>query len=167
MIWVLVVTLIGVEIVFAMLAPAQPKELGDTPTTRAGSAGAGEALPALTVARFAAPPPSVIAFGNTQLLLASLIPATFCVDPVASFTVNALGQAACAAVPQPIAAATDAASIQIFDLTVLRSCYLIVIGRATALQPVLTEKSACSAPHGAGPPPKHRSRSNKLTRRRC
>ena len=47
---------------------AHPKELGDTPTTRAGSAGAGEALPALTAARFAAPPPSVIAFGNTQLL---------------------------------------------------------------------------------------------------
>src|SRR5262249_46142159 len=131
MIWVVVVTLIGVEIVFAMLAPAHPKELGDTLMTKAESVAAGEVLPALTAARFAAPPPWVIALGNTLLLLASLISAPFCVAREESLTVNGLGQVACAAVPQPTTAANDAARIQIFDLTVLRSCYLIVIGRAT------------------------------------
>src|SRR5208282_4317417 len=81
MICVLAVMLTGVEVVFATLAPAHPRELGDTLTTRAGSVAAGEVLAALTAARFAAPPPSVIAFGNTQLLLTSLISATFCVVP--------------------------------------------------------------------------------------
>jgi hypothetical protein len=146
------VMLIGVELVFKMPAPAHPKEFGETPTTRAGSVAAGAVLAALTAARFAAPAPSVIAFGNTQLLLASLISATFCDVPVESFTVNGLGQAARAAVPQATVAATTAARIQILDFTVLCSCYLIIIERAMALQPVLTEKSDCSAPQGVGPP---------------
>src|SRR5271156_4125383 len=119
MICVLAVMLTGVEVVFATLAPAHPRELGDTLTTRAGSVAAGEVLAALTAARFAAPPPSVIAFGNTQLLLASLIWATFCDVPVDSFAVTGLGQAARAAVPQPPAAVTSAARIQIFDFTIL------------------------------------------------
>src|SRR3974390_633116 len=113
MICILAVVLIGVDVVLAMLAPAHPKEFGETPTTKAGSAAVGDALAALTAARFAAPPPSVIALGNTQLLLASLISAMFCVAPAASFTVNGLGQAASAAVPQLTAAAIATAGIQI------------------------------------------------------
>src|SRR5271166_1126688 len=153
MICVPAVMLTGVEVVFAMPAPAHPKPFGDCVTTRAGSVATGEVLAPLTAARFAAPPPSVIAFGNTQLLLASLISATFCVVPEASLTVKGLGQAAWAAVPQPTAAVTSAARIQIFDFTILRSYYLIIIGRAMTLQPVLTEKSDCSAPQGVGPAP--------------
>jgi len=86
------------------------------------------------------------------LLLASLMSATFCVAPVESLTVNGLGQLACTAEPKPMAAATSRVGIHIFDFTVLRSCYLIVTGRATTLQPVLTEKSVCSAPHGVEAP---------------
>jgi hypothetical protein len=138
--------------VFAMPAPVHPKEFGDSVTTRAGSVAAGEVLAALTAARFAAPPPSVIAFGKTQLLLASFISATLCVVPVESLTVNGLGQVACAAGSQPITAASATANIQIFDFTVMFSCYLIVIGRVTALQPVLTERSVCSEPHGVALP---------------
>src|SRR5271169_5608632 len=153
MILVLAVMLIGVDVVLATPEPLQPWPFGVIATTSAGSVAAGAVLAALTAARFAAPPPSVIAFGNTQLLLASLISATFCDVPVESFTVNGLGQAARAAVPQPTAAVTSAARIQIFDFTILRSYYLIIIGRAMALQPVLTEKSDCSAPQGVGPAP--------------
>src|SRR5208282_163799 len=112
MICVLAVMLTGVEVVFATLAPAHPRELGDTLTTRAGSVAAGEVLAALTAARFAAPPPSVIAFGNTQLLLTSLISATFCVVPEASLTVKGLGQAAWAAEAPIMATAIAAAEIQ-------------------------------------------------------
>src|SRR5208283_2252668 len=121
MICVFAVVLIGVEVVFATGDPAHPEEFGETATTRAGSVAAGEVLAALTAARFAAPPPSVIAFGNTQLLLASLISATFCDVPVESFTVNGLGQAACAAV-QPPKAASRAAAAQIFVFTSTLSC---------------------------------------------
>src|SRR6516165_10964578 len=106
MICVLAVMLMAVEVVFEMLAPAHPSEFGDRPTTKAGSVAAGAVLAALTAARFAAPPPSVIAFGKTQLLLASLMSATFCVAPVESLTVNGLGQLACTAEPQPMAAVT-------------------------------------------------------------
>jgi hypothetical protein len=140
--------LIGVDVVLATPAPPQPWPFGEIATTNAGSVAAGAVLAALTAARFAAPPPSVMAFGKTQMLLASLMSATFCVVPVESLTVNGLGQLACTAEPQPMAATIRRVRIQIFDFTVLRSCYLIVIGRATTLQPVLTEKSVCSAPHG-------------------
>src|SRR6516164_11133559 len=129
MILVLAVMLIGVDVVLATPAPPQPWPFGEIATTSAGSVAAGAVLAALTAARFAAPPPSVMAFGNTQLLLASLIPATFCVVPVESLTVNGLGQVACATGPQPITAASATANIQIFDFTVMFSCYLIVIGR--------------------------------------
>ena len=93
-----------------------------------------------------------MAFGNTQLLLTSLISATFCVVPVESFTVNGLGQEAWAVAPQPVATAISTANIQIFDFTVMFSCYLITIVRVTALQPVLTERSVCSEPHGVALP---------------
>src|SRR6516165_9864239 len=121
MILVLAVMLIGVDVVLATPAPPQPWPFGEIVTTSAGSVARGTVLAALTAARFAAPPPSVMAFGNTQLLLASLISATFCVVPVESLTVNGLGQPACATEPQPMAPATSRVRIQIFDFTVLRS----------------------------------------------
>src|SRR5262249_60649416 len=97
---------------------------------------------------------SVLGLGHSECWCALLLPAVFCVGAEESLPGTGCGQAGWAAVPDPTPAATDAARIQIFDLTVLRSCYLIVIGRATTLQPVLTEKSVCKAPHGIGPPPK-------------
>src|ERR1700751_1142505 len=121
MICVLAVTLIGVEVVFATPAPLHPREFGDTPTTSAGSVAAWLVLAAFTAARFAAPLPSVIALGKTQLLLASLISATFCAVPVESFTVNGLGQAASAAVHPP-KAASRAAAAQILVFTSTLSC---------------------------------------------
>src|SRR5271165_5558039 len=139
MICVPAVMLTGVEVVFAMPAPAHPKPFGDCVTTRAGSVATGEVLAPLTAARFAAPPPSVIAFGNTQLLLASLISATFCVVPEASLTVKGLGQAAWAAESPIMATAIAAAEIQRFAFTPLAPVCYLRIGIATALQPVATE----------------------------